>query len=692
MFTRNLITILFCASLAFGANISTNTKGGGACNSPSTWTGGVVPGSADTATVVFADTVTCAVDFPVGYLILNGTWTQTAGSIKPSIAGPLATMSGIEVCGSATLTLSGSLGSHVGLTAGGSYPVAIMGVTPYTGAPWTNCTDYSTSAPMVVNYAMFDSTCGSLSASVGCINPINGVNLTVTNSTFTGTTQPLLIGNGYVYATWSFQNNTFSGVITLSPYYGSIQNNGLGPYNLTIFGNTFKDPGSVSSGIYYSHYYGYGAVYNENFCSDSATQALYGYSTCANLGMPSNSNPFLPAIANYNSVGFVQASANGSWCAQSLGTRGYQTASTTSSASKGSNTITVAVGTGIASGNTVYAPGVFPGTTVTGVSGTTITLSQPTTAVIPAGTVTLFALPTVSSHSVSEGCQGWVSVLGTPFVTTDHTRTISATSFQTQSLSGGCQGGSYYTSEYDSSVSLTPAPAVGSQYIDNVTLCSVLHGTAIAGTPTALQYGTYYGEPGGFSSFLGTNMDSLYTGALANPDGSFGMLDQQVTPANTFAPTCTWGGGICNNNVPGPNAANPLSGNMQAYNPLTAVGNGWDNGSVVHGAAGSYSAYGDTGYPTTYVEPTRTIEEWDSLHGGPGTIENFATCLALSRTPLFALTGATCAGNYGTGDMLQNLWNYFDEGVKPLNLNVATGAHDGTFQGATSPVCLGCMM
>jgi len=61
-------------------------------------------------------------------------------------------------------------------------------------------------------------------------------------------------------------------------------------------------------------------------------------------------------------------------------TVGYSAAFSTATITSGVNTITVSSNVGIANGQTVVAAGIPNGTTVTGVSGTTVTLSQNATA------------------------------------------------------------------------------------------------------------------------------------------------------------------------------------------------------------------------------------------------------------------------------------------------------------------------
>jgi hypothetical protein len=65
---------------------------------------------------------------------------------------------------------------------------------------------------------------------------------------------------------------------------------------------------------------------------------------------------------------------------------------TTGTASSGSTSLTVASGTGIVEGQNVAGAGIAPGTTVQAISGTTVTLSQNTTAAL-SGTPVTFSTP-----------------------------------------------------------------------------------------------------------------------------------------------------------------------------------------------------------------------------------------------------------------------------------------------------------
>lgn len=71
---------------------------------------------------------------------------------------------------------------------------------------------------------------------------------------------------------------------------------------------------------------------------------------------------------------------------------GTATATTTATFGTGSNTITVASATGIVNGQLVVGAGIAVGSTVTGVSGTTVTLSKNTTAVGSGAAVTFSTL------------------------------------------------------------------------------------------------------------------------------------------------------------------------------------------------------------------------------------------------------------------------------------------------------------
>jgi hypothetical protein len=79
-------------------------------------------------------------------------------------------------------------------------------------------------------------------------------------------------------------------------------------------------------------------------------------------------------------------------------TIGVATATTTASFSNASTSMTVASATGIVNGQLVVGAGVASGTTVIGVSGTTITLSHATVA---AGSSTSTVFSTLSSSDIT---------------------------------------------------------------------------------------------------------------------------------------------------------------------------------------------------------------------------------------------------------------------------------------------------
>jgi hypothetical protein len=77
---------------------------------------------------------------------------------------------------------------------------------------------------------------------------------------------------------------------------------------------------------------------------------------------------------------------------------GVQTAATTATFGSGSGTIVVASNTGITTGQLVAGAGIAPGTKVTFVTGTTITLTQPT---ISAETTSPVAFSTLGGADIS---------------------------------------------------------------------------------------------------------------------------------------------------------------------------------------------------------------------------------------------------------------------------------------------------
>jgi hypothetical protein len=103
-------------------------------------------------------------------------------------------------------------------------------------------------------------------------------------------------------------------------------------------------------------------------------------------------------------------------------------ASTTGSSTVGSNTLTVASTSGLALGMAVTGPGIANGTTVTGLAGTTVTLSANANTLAGAGTfnfggiLTIMGIPTAAAVSRSFGI---TATIGTKHVTQTFVLTIA---------------------------------------------------------------------------------------------------------------------------------------------------------------------------------------------------------------------------------------------------------------------------
>jgi len=150
---------------------------------------------------------------------------------------------------------------------------------------------------------------------------------------------------------------------------------------------------------------------------------LAGWSTAVQAQIQTDLVNYLNSVGIGNAIIYgelygaaLQASANSSptFSIRSL-VSGTQAAATTATFSSGANTITVAVATNIANGQAVVGTGIAPGTTVSGVSGTTITLSANTTALGSSTPVTFFATGTVdipiNYDSAAQGVNANVAVM-----------------------------------------------------------------------------------------------------------------------------------------------------------------------------------------------------------------------------------------------------------------------------------------
>jgi uncharacterized phage protein gp47/JayE len=121
------------------------------------------------------------------------------------------------------------------------------------------------------------------------------------------------------------------------------------------------------------------------------------------------------SAVNYEAMGVNSNLSAASFGVQSLAI-GTLTANTTASTTIGSNSITVSSPTGIVDGQLVICPGVPSGTTVTGVSGSTISLSANATATDSSVSAQFSTLGSVdiemtNFHTVAEGVTANVAVV-----------------------------------------------------------------------------------------------------------------------------------------------------------------------------------------------------------------------------------------------------------------------------------------
>ena len=164
--------------------------------------------------------------------------------------------------------------------------------------------------------------------------------------------------------------------------------------------------------------------YRPTYVSIFVAVTLHGYSATPTTAQQSAVQAALVAYLNAAAIGetisvaalsaeamLVNASLEGpTFTVQSLEI-GAVTASTTATTTSAANTITVASATGIANGQYIAGAGIPLGATVTGVSGTTITMSQNATASASGVAVSFYtvaasdvAMP--NYHSISEGATG----------------------------------------------------------------------------------------------------------------------------------------------------------------------------------------------------------------------------------------------------------------------------------------------
>jgi len=122
--------------------------------------------------------------------------------------------------------------------------------------------------------------------------------------------------------------------------------------------------------------------------------------------------------ASASSANLVLASDGTVTGAALAGTSDVTGVNTTGTVTSGTTSLTVASATGITAGMYVVGEGITPGTTVSSISGTTVTLSANANATLSSDPVTFYAANKLLSPAVVGGmlCRAWVNFNGTSTV------------------------------------------------------------------------------------------------------------------------------------------------------------------------------------------------------------------------------------------------------------------------------------
>jgi len=633
---RSPVLLLVLAGLTWAGN-GCVAIANGYWNAPSTWTscGGSYPGLSDTAVIGYTVTINANISI-TNITVTSGGRLQADGVAPHSITidstgtAWQTNMFGIVLCGGSTLDFTAAtLANYLTIGSfGNAYPYAIASVTEPSGA----CTSYG-DPTIKLAYTSFQSPCGSQATSVYCINNTNfyyeNPGLVVTNSVFVGAYQPIAAyGLG---AAVSIQNNLFENSSCAPFPPGIVYDDGPAPGSLSFSSNTAMSPAG-NCAMFWSDSTPSGAVtMSQNGWFDNATYTgnLFSFDGAA----WSLASPF---TAQLNVLGSVNANSR---CGQ-------------------------APGSADASEPVIWKQNVSDGCVFTSYSyGSYIdsSFNRNVTGVV---------------NNIYQGS-------GSEILASGPVNTGTVSSYDSTVMLGNNSGNDGIFWMGSSAVLQSPV---------------VNHATIIMTLPDSEQScGIQFGEAGaGYYNTLGTIKNSLVTGA------SVGI--KAGNPAGTFSTACSWGGGACNNLTPPALTSCPMvygcgnadcvagtrpasCGNLAPYYPSNALGENFDNGIAPHPSI----TYGDSTANPVFADPFRNLAKYDSLMGGPGTMVNVANCLALYNTPLAAVAGVTCVGSPSNYAPFL-LWNYLNQGIRPLQISLATGADDGTQYGAVGPICLGCMM
>jgi len=607
--------------------IASNGSGGGNWSTTGTWAGGVVPGSTAAAWIKSGDTVTITGNVTVGQITVLGS-LKTDGAAAHTLSIVSTGSSWQTNMWGIVLCPNGVLDWSAATLANymtfGSSSANPVAIFGENGASY-GCSGYGDQT-IKINYTVFTSACGTSVGPTACVYANNNY----------GSNPGVVITNSVFNGSYQpllaygrgtahvFDNNYITGVGCAASNGAAVSDSSGNTGTIDMSYNTLVSPAGNCL-LYYGLYLPSGA---QTYLSDAVFDTASYQTGIAYLG----AGTLAAAItASYPIIGSVNTTSH---CA--------------SFAATGTATYYVSVDHAICDGAT--------------------------------------------SMQINSG-GAYERVSFSRFVTGITNNTWQGSTIENL-------GSSNVLSSYNSSVML--GNNAGNQCnltIDGPTGSVINHDTCIMSLPDSqTSVGVEPGEgttaPLAATSFTLENV--LITGT------TWGTINEN--PYNTFSTNCAWGGGLCNNDIPPALISCPMlwgcgsttcaagtlptsCGNTLPYNPTTATGGHWDNGTTPH----PNSIYGDQSINPVFADPFRTLAGYDKYLGQPGALANVASCLGLLNTPLAAVIGVSCTGtpaNYAPA----LLWNWMDRGVKPLQVSLATGASDGTQFGATQPVCLvGCI-
>ena len=290
-------------------------------------------------------------------------------------------------------------------------------------------------------------------------------------------------------------------------------------------------------------------------------------------------------------------------------------------------------------------------------------------------------------HNMGDGVESFI-IPGTYSVVTNNL-VIANPAVGSQGVLGIIDGESYVTESYNATVLRVPGNQYQIFYQMGSTGTTFNHDTAVMTLPDASggDAEAYQLGEAGYLIANATVINSIATGSSQAMSSLSG---------NTYSSVCSWGGGVCNNDVPGPltscptysgcltsdctNHTQPANcGNTNTLD-VTTVGGNYDDG--VHPQATNYALYHNSAENPVFPDPFRGFASYDAFQGGPGTMADFASCVALFNTPLASVAGVSCLANSPLNFDPHLVWAYMAAGVSPENIGLATAANDGAAVGA----------